>query len=546
MIKPVRNQSDHYLLKILSLVLILLSLPSLVYADGVLRGLWDYVDEKTQNAYINHENGIEKLIISVGTEKSGKEGFVWIVPVPSEPQKIGIDILDSVPILKGDNLSLWARVNVLEAAFLLHSTQIYPVFFYVPMVVVKAALVGDSSGISIHKHIEKKGITIEVITARKSDNLYEYLKGKGLKFGGEGLPSLDYYVGKEYSFVCSWISSPEELKKTLSERQLLNKQRKYYSESNSYNIGLYVSFPTDKIYYPLKPTSAYQNKVIPTTTRVIGHVTPKIFRGIKSYSKIDYFLGEYSETPPQKFHNPASGKMKYTRIEINAPSKFLKDDLWIDKRTPLRSYVLSFIADKEQFLIASILIFILSSLLAGVAAGLYVFPEMRNRTGATRLGLLGLSNCLTILGVTIAAYHLKAKEPSPEIDQVLNELKGRGYIRKRRIAFHLFILSFYFLLLLPISFLSHPAKLISTLLGPHMPIIVISAVIITPIIATILLLNRKEDNPLFERLKSYSYSPTFLIDKRKSKFIVLFSISYLVISSLFVLVFVGLPYLFAS
>lgn len=212
MIKPVRNQSGHYLLKILSLVFILLSLSSLVYADGVLRGLWDYVDEKTQNAYINHENGIEKLIISVGTEESGQEGFVWIVPVPSEPQKIGIDILDSLPILEGDNISLWARVNIVETAFLLHSTQIYPVFLYVPMMIRKAAIGGDSSRISIYKHIEKKGITCEVITAKKAKNLYEYLKGKGLRFEGEAIPALNFYMGKEYSFVCSWISSPEELR----------------------------------------------------------------------------------------------------------------------------------------------------------------------------------------------------------------------------------------------------------------------------------------------------------------------------------------------
>lgn len=161
--------------------------------------------------------------------------------------------------------------------------------------------------------------------------------------------------------------------------------------------------------------------------------------------------------------------MKYTKIEINAPSKFLKEDLWIDKKAPLGSYVLSFIADRDQFLIAGISIFILSSLLAGIAAGSYVFPEMRNISGAVRLGFLGLSNCLTILGLLIAAYHLKTKEPAPEIIKVFNELRAKGYVRKRRIAFHLLVLSFYLLLLLLFSLSIHGRPILVSYF--HMPLI---------------------------------------------------------------------------
>ncbi len=88
----------------------------------------------------------------------------------------------------------------------------------------------------VYEHLEKEGITSEIITAKTAVGLYDYLKNKKLKIGSGSIPVLDNYIGKEYSFVASWISSPE---KAISTQ----------------NRGVFVTFPKKDIYYPMLPTS---------------------------------------------------------------------------------------------------------------------------------------------------------------------------------------------------------------------------------------------------------------------------------------------------
>ena len=73
------------------LVFISVSLPANVKADGlvirmpVAEGDWTWLDENGQQAFINYQNGLEKLIIAIDIEKHDSDA-VWIVPVPGKPK----------------------------------------------------------------------------------------------------------------------------------------------------------------------------------------------------------------------------------------------------------------------------------------------------------------------------------------------------------------------------------------------------------------------------------------------------------------------------
>jgi hypothetical protein len=73
------------------------------------------------------------------------------------------------------------------------------------------------------------------------------------------------------------------------------------------------------------PTSVYGSKIVPTTIRVIGHVSPKIFKDIKGYTKIEYYIHNSASfidplDDSEDFYNKQTQDIKYTKIEINAPS----------------------------------------------------------------------------------------------------------------------------------------------------------------------------------------------------------------------------------
>ncbi|MEM7825314.1 MAG: hypothetical protein QW412_00450 [Candidatus Aenigmatarchaeota archaeon] len=83
----------------------------------------------------------------------------------------------------------------------------------------------EERGVVIHEHLEKAGISVELVTAEDSSKFLSYLNEKGLV-----LPNslIGEYIGKKYSFVVGWISDVE----------------KYKIETEGSLLGLKIEFPT--------------------------------------------------------------------------------------------------------------------------------------------------------------------------------------------------------------------------------------------------------------------------------------------------------------
>ena len=76
--------------------------PKFVLADGMMirpdphADRWDYSGESNQQAFINYDKGLQKMIISVGLEGKHSKGLVWLFPVPADPNKVAIDVVKSL------------------------------------------------------------------------------------------------------------------------------------------------------------------------------------------------------------------------------------------------------------------------------------------------------------------------------------------------------------------------------------------------------------------------------------------------------------------
>jgi hypothetical protein len=592
-------------------------IPKSVLADGMMIKLdpysdrWDYSGEDNQQAFINYNNGLQKMIISVGLERENSKGIVWLFPVPSDPNKVAIDVVKSLPGLSGEEISGKAKSNLDDTIKFLQMTQIYTI----PFVLFSQTLSvdrtkgfdsalpvqdigrGTEPDVVVYEHLEKEGIASEIITAKTANGLYDYLKSKGLKIESGSIPVLDNYIGKDYSFVASWISSPEkiitveDIKNNLYNFSsqyrypkffdLINSLKQKYPEFNQANNsidylksqqggtvlqeltqaiqndpsiivdtynknqnlanqrGVFVTFPTKEIYFPLLPTSVYGSKTVPATIRVIGHVTPKVFQDIKSYTKTEYYVDSYASFADdlKNFYNGRNQNIKYTKIEINAPSKFFTDDLWLKAQAPAKTYYSTFIA--RHPIVSAIILFILSSILAGILAGLIIFKDLRKNP--IKLGLIGLSNFLTILGLLITTVLVGTKNKNEIVEPLLAEIKQKGYLWKRRVATILFFVALPFLVLgLFVS-----SSVISEISGSWryldsdiiIPVLIIYVLPITVLIVSFIIKRIKpEDKNLFEQLKlsgysSWSFQPK---DKMKYVFVPVFSVSFLIISWLLV------------
>lgn len=529
-----------------SLLVVLIAIvliPRPVLADGMVLQFdpyadrWDYSGEQSQQAFINYENGLQKMIVSIGLEGENSKDAVWLFPVPSDPSKITIDVVKNLPPFIGEEISMKALSNLDESIPPLQMTQIYTIPLInifsqatwgiadtvgfdntlggPPQAMIGAGIEPD---VTVYEHLEKEGITSEIITARTANGLYDYFTSKGLKIESGSIPVLAHYIGKEYSFIASWVTARGNIA--------------------SSQVGVSVTFPTKDMYFPLLPTSVYGNKVVPATIRIIGHVSPNIFKDIANYAGVEYYVNSNAAFPNdlKNFYSGQTDNIIYTKIEINAPSRFFTDDLWINNQRPLKTYFATFIAINP--LLSIIIALLLSSILAAMAVGMILFKELR--TNPVKLGLLGLSNVFTLIGLFITTIFIRTKNRNESMAALLLEIRRRGYVWKRRVAIGLFFGAMPFLmcglLVLPIliSQIANSSKYIGSLDFAFVMVTLILYVL--PVVAFIIgfVISRihAEDKDLFAQLKLFGYSSWSFQPKDRMKYVFVpaFSIAFLIIS----------------
>ncbi len=435
----------------ITFVLVLFVLSSSVFilpvsADGGIviydsdMELWELQDMNRQLCVINYENGVENMILSIDVSDLHGEKAVWIFPVPAKPEKITIGIIKGFPRLWGYEVKRKADETISSVFNIMRLSQVYTLpiwFFYASSGKLGAAIEGIDEGITIHEHIEKMGITTELVTAEDENAFYNYLSSKNLHLPSHLKSILEDYIGKEYSFVVSWISDVEKFKQ---ESAISYRHGKIINV-----IGVSISFPTDEIYFPLKPTSVYGNQKIPILIYVMDHVTPNLYPEIKNYVQVNYFVQKhyYVPSPLLSFFNGKSRieNLKYTKIKIDAPSKYLIKDLWIKDSAPLDIVLSDFI--NEYAILWGVIFFTLSSCLASMFAGMLVFRK--DRPSKKKFALFGLWNFLTLIGFVAASMSLRTKKLKPESEQ---ELKSQGLViwDSRKVLF-IFLFTIFFLVI---------------------------------------------------------------------------------------------------
>jgi len=407
---------------LVTVILLSFAFVSPVSADGIIHIYdpdmmsWGLQNEDQQLCAINYENGLENMILSIDVSDLHGEKAVWIFPVPAKPDKTVIDIIKGFPRLWGYDVKEKTDDTISGAFSVMRLSQVYTfpfmLFFYMGMSKVG---VGIEEGITIHEHIEEMGLTTELITAEDGNTFYNYLTNKGLNLPADSKSILDGYIGEEFSFVISWISDIEKFKQESATRD------RYGRIINT--IGVSITFPTDKIYFPLKPTSVYGSQKIPILIYVMGHVTPELYLEIKKDAQVNYFVQRYYIVPKElsSFFNSKTiiEDLKYTKIKINTPSKYLTEDLWIKDSPPANIVLADFI--NRSVWIWGIIFFILSSCLASMFAGIITFRK--DKPDKKKFALFGLWNFLTLIGFAIASIFLRTKKLKPEVEQ---QLKSQG------------------------------------------------------------------------------------------------------------------------
>ncbi len=531
----------------LELFLLLISF-STIKADGVMiapyKDNFDYYLENQQAAYIKHDGNYEDLLISINYDRSD-ENLVWLLPIPSSPEKINIDNLAFFPVISGNNIKEKTKDNFNTAIDYALST------FYAPIISVKpqnykksfneAALLDNSAEdnqVIVHQEINKHGITTQILTAKNSQAIQNYFENKNFQFNVKNIHYLDQYINQDYSFVISWI------------------QPNSNTNQNFENKAIYIKFPSKNIYYPMKLTSAYGMEQIKVDLRLIGYYDIELPSIYRHQAVVQYYYDDKIYVNQNKNHQLAYNyllpnrqldndnyyhNIRYTKISFNSPAKQYNKDITIPLNTknPLNLIIV------EQFSRhLGIMVILTTVLVHFIAAFISSFIQFGFKH--IKLSLLSISSLFSIFTFAAIVYIYKTRNDLAEAKPLLKELKQSGVYKKRKISSFLLIITIYlilihFILMLgngPIGYLSLATNMIvkpinymfnfSTnsyfnLIRIFQSFIFISPIIFLLVIKKLNYINMREKS-ILKKLKKMGYSRMTLTikDKRKISFMVIY------------------------
>jgi hypothetical protein len=402
--------------------LALLLLASRTEADGLMVGYdenmarWSLQTEESQLCLINHRDGVEHMLISVALSSLRHSHSAWILPVPASPESTTVAIYKGFPRLRGDDVVWTAQQDLLTAIALFGLTSVYPVPFIqqalfrslLPRLFYAGAVGGvddgghHAPGIAVFSHEEAYGLTAELVSAETPGKLVDYLASKGTELPEAARPVLDSYSGDSFSFVVAWISDSlmfsRESIPTGGTRQTVRA------------VGLSLTFPTDRAYFPLRPTSVYGDRPVPLAVYVIGYVTPELYPGIRESTSVEYCFQNAYQIPRDYStffgRTGTISRLEYTVVDMNPQSSRLTADLRFNPKRPFKP-VYATLIDRFWLMWMVLLILLVccgSSLVAGwVALG-------RHRLRWYLQALFGLLHCLTALVFVVAAALMRFPE----------------------------------------------------------------------------------------------------------------------------------------
>ena len=391
---------------VVSAVLIL-CIPLPVFADGkVFTGLdrsgFRHISQNEQRAAIKFENNVEDLVIAISYIPEEDTSALWIFPVPAKPDTVKLDVVDRFPTVRGYDPYRETDAAIWQMMMYARFTQFYPTCFEVTA--------GSSlRGVQLHGEVEKYGIRAEVITADSEEALIGYLKAKE-KIPAGSFSDFAGYLNERYSLVVCYIDSREKLLNEFPEAEKLLKIGG--RDPNERWPCLHVRFPTEKAYYPMKPTSGYGHELMKFDFYVSGYVYARplvgnSLLGLPHPNAVDQPIRFYHKNPDARNSGDAQEDTtffigsKYTHLSFSAIAKEMDQDIYFPEyRSPKLRYaeILAFFNNRWGKMLCAITFAAALSYIAGGLTGLLFFKKWKS------YARFALWNLLTIIGLGCAIY----------------------------------------------------------------------------------------------------------------------------------------------
>jgi len=341
-----------------------------------------------QIAAIVHRDGIQHMIIALNLDMDDDENAVWIFPVRGGPDAVRVDVVDEYPRFAGHDQRVTARRRLHAWTVAAISTQLYTAC----LVATCLPTLGVDGGALVHGEAERWGLRVQTVSAATLPALARHAQSLGAKLASDDIASFAPYLDGGHTFVVASIKSREEVRR----------------EFPAYKTGgrlagarwpcVYVRFPTDRIFYPMRATSGYGAEVVPVRLSIVGFVEPDPGSALAGRTRIGHYETSRRPTAINDFANLLPGPIvPYTSVRLeDVRADEFTSDLFFDPTEPPGMQYAALVNHVAEWRWATGLWFAYVGLLSYVSAGVAGLLTLHRWRGIAHLGLY---NMLTLVAV---------------------------------------------------------------------------------------------------------------------------------------------------
>jgi len=348
-----------------------------------------------QLAAIAHSQGVERLVIAVNMTLDEKESGLWVLPVQGTPRQVKLDLVDAFPEFRGRSVYEHAKSLIGGIMTGVRVTQVWPVLFELSAPLSR----GRRSPLAVHEEVDRWGLHTETVTANSPEDLAEYLGEKGVSLPEAELAAFVPYMSGQHVLVLCWIASLDEVLRSFPDAQR--------GDTGRWPC-LFVEFPTDRPFYPMKATASYGDAPMELTVFLVGYVRPQSGGPLPDMS-VGHFLWE---RPREQARHPFWQGLSpegFTRVHFSGKANQFSDDIWFAAAKPLRIAYARAVNSLSVPWRGLLALAAVTALLSYVAAG---FASLVVSGKWQAFAHLGLWNLLTLFAVVVAFRRAMKRDPA--------------------------------------------------------------------------------------------------------------------------------------
>jgi hypothetical protein len=243
----------------------------------------------------------------------------------------------------------------------------------------------------VHHEVDRHGLHAEVIRADSAASLAAHLFAKNVRVLPAALNSLAAYYS-DHPLIVVRIDSRAELHRRFPD--LANRRL-----THGRWPCIFVAFETSVPFFPLRPTAAYGELVVPFRVYVTGLHAPATASALQAALKVSHFSNNTgSDSGIAKLLGGVPASLDYTLIRARLPAEAYTDDLTLHPVTPRGWTYGRFIHERLgrpgafALFVTGLLAF---AYLSGGLVGCILFRRW------WRPALIGLASMLTVFGLIL-------------------------------------------------------------------------------------------------------------------------------------------------